>query len=80
MVVYDDTSVEPVRVFDSGVTYRDPETFGEFHLSYRTGDIVSPHLDSSEPLALEAGRLRREHPLGTAGQVPLPRSPAALSR
>ena len=53
MVVYDDTSVEPVRVFDSGVTYRDPETFGEFHLSYRTGDIVSPHLDSSEPLALE---------------------------
>ncbi len=53
MVVYDDTSVEPVRVFDSGVTYRDPETFGEFHLSYRTGDIVSPHLDNSEPLALE---------------------------
>jgi hypothetical protein len=40
-------------VFDSGVAYRDPETFGEFHLSYRTGDIVSPHLDSSEPLALE---------------------------
>jgi predicted dehydrogenase len=53
MVVYDDTSIEPIRVFDSGVTYRDPETFGEFHLSYRTGDIVSPHLDSSEPLALE---------------------------
>jgi predicted dehydrogenase len=53
MVVYDDTSSEPVRVFDSGVTYRDPQTFGEYHLSYRTGDIVSPHLDSSEPLALE---------------------------
>jgi predicted dehydrogenase len=53
MVVYDDTSSEPVRIFDAGVTYRDPETFGEYHLSYRTGDIVSPHLDSSEPLALE---------------------------
>ena len=53
MVVYDDTSSEPVRIFDSGVTYRDPQTFGEYHLSYRTGDIVSPHLDSSEPLALE---------------------------
>jgi predicted dehydrogenase len=53
MVVYDDTSREPVRVFDSGVTYRDPETFGEFHLSYRTGDIVSPALDNSEPLGLQ---------------------------
>jgi predicted dehydrogenase len=55
MVVYDDTSVEPVRVFDSGVTYREPETFGEFHLAYRTGDIVSPHLDTVEPLSLELG-------------------------
>ena len=42
MVVYDDTSNEPVRVFDSGVHLRQPETFGEFRLSYRTGDIVSP--------------------------------------
>jgi predicted dehydrogenase len=53
MVVYEDGAREPVRVFDSGVVYRDPETFGEYHLSYRTGDIVSPHLDGSEPLALE---------------------------
>ena len=30
MVVYDDTSTEPVRVFDSGVVLRDPETFGEY--------------------------------------------------
>src|SRR5215210_3200006 len=29
MVVYDDTSTEPVRVFDSGVDYHDPESFGE---------------------------------------------------
>jgi predicted dehydrogenase len=53
MVVYDDTSPEPVRVFDSGVTYKDPETFGEYHLSYRTGDIVSPRLDNTEPIAIE---------------------------
>ena len=53
MVVYDDTSVEPVRVFDSGAMLPDPETFGEFQLSYRTGDIVSPKIDASEPLALE---------------------------
>jgi predicted dehydrogenase len=52
MVVYDDTSTEPVRVFDSGVI-RNPGTFGEYHLSYRTGDIVSPHVAPDEPLALE---------------------------
>jgi predicted dehydrogenase len=53
MVVYDDTSSEPVRVFDSGVMLRDPETFGEYKLTYRTGDIVSPHIAAAEPLALE---------------------------
>jgi predicted dehydrogenase len=53
MVVYDDSSGEPVRLFDHGVLYRDPETFGEYQLSYRTGDIISPKLDASEPLSLE---------------------------
>ncbi len=55
MVTYDDGAVEPVRVFDSGVVYRDPETFGEYHLSYRSGDIVSPKIESHEPLGLELG-------------------------
>jgi predicted dehydrogenase len=53
MVVYDDTSNEPVRVFDSGVVLPEPENFGEYTLSYRTGDIVSPHLPPAEPLFLE---------------------------
>src|SRR5881227_2988719 len=53
MVVYEDGSPEPVRVFDSGVVYKDPETFGEYHLSYRTGDITSPRLPATEPIALE---------------------------
>lgn len=53
MVVYDDTSVESVRVFDSGVNLPDPETFGEYRLSYRTGDIVSPRIAVAEPLSLE---------------------------
>jgi predicted dehydrogenase len=50
MVVYDDTSGEPVRIFDSGATLPEPETFGEYQLSYRTGDIVSPHVEPVEPL------------------------------
>jgi hypothetical protein len=53
MVVYDDTSTEQLRVFDHGVIYEDPETFGEYQLSYRTGDVVSPKLDATEPLAME---------------------------
>lgn len=53
MVVYDDGAPEPVRVFDHGVVYKDPETFGEHQLSYRTGDILSPKIDSSEPLLEE---------------------------
>jgi predicted dehydrogenase len=53
MVVYDDTSNEPVRVFDSGAMLPDPESFGEYRLTYRTGDIVSPHIEAAEPLALE---------------------------
>jgi predicted dehydrogenase len=53
MIVYDDTSIEPVRIFDSGVAVRTPETFGEYRLTYRTGDILSPRVEPVEPLALE---------------------------
>jgi predicted dehydrogenase len=53
MVVYDDGSPEPIRVFDHGVVYQDPETFGQYQLSYRTGDIVSPKLDTAEPISVE---------------------------
>ena len=58
MVVYEDGALEPVRVYDRGVVYQDPETFGEYHLSYRTGDVLSPA--AREPRAAErrAGRLR----------------------
>jgi predicted dehydrogenase len=73
MVVYDDTSGEPVRVFDSGVTIRDPDSFGEFQLSYRTGDIVSPRVDASEPLSLELADLCRAIRTGSE-----PRSSARL--
>jgi predicted dehydrogenase len=53
MVVYEEGAHEPVRIFDHGVVYRDPETFGEYQLSYRTGDILSPKIEGDEPLALE---------------------------
>jgi predicted dehydrogenase len=54
MVVYDDTSAaEPVRIFDTGVMIKDPQSFGEYKLTYRTGDIVSPHVEAKEPLCTE---------------------------
>ncbi|MGH3062169.1 MAG: Gfo/Idh/MocA family protein, partial [Gaiellaceae bacterium] len=53
MVVYDDTSTEPVRLFDSGVALRDPQSFGEYRLTYRTGSIVSPRVEPVEPLLVE---------------------------
>ncbi len=53
MVVYDDTSPEQVRIFDNGVERIEDRTFGEFQLAYRSGDILTPHLDPAEPLQLE---------------------------
>lgn len=53
MVVYDDTSNEPVRIFDSGVSLRDFGSYGEHRLSYRTGDIISPRIEHDEPLVVE---------------------------
>lgn len=56
MLVYDDTqNIEKVKIYDQGVDFRDPQNFGEFNLSYRTGDIVSPKLSTHEPLAVEMG-------------------------
>jgi predicted dehydrogenase len=66
MVVYDDTSSEPVRVFDSGAVLPNPETFGEYKLTYRTGDIVSPHIDVAEPLSREMEDFRSAIVNGTA--------------
>ena len=53
MLVYEDGSAEPVRLFDSGIEYQDPETYGEYQLSYRTGEIVSLRVEPKEPIVAE---------------------------
>ena len=54
MLVYDDTEpIEKIKVYDKGVDVIEPETFGEYQLTYRTGDILSPKLPTGEPLAAE---------------------------
>jgi protoporphyrinogen oxidase/predicted dehydrogenase len=75
MVVYDDTSNESVRIFDSGAILPAPETFGEYRLSYRTGEIVSPRIDATEPLSIEiadfAAAIRGEGKLVSSAEVGL---------
>jgi predicted dehydrogenase len=55
MLVYDDvTSLEKIRVYDKGVSVPPHyDSFGEFKLSYRFGDILIPRLDDAEPLKVE---------------------------
>lgn len=54
MVVYDDTEPsEKIKVYDRGVILRTPQTFGEFQLTYRMGDMVAPYLSNKEPLLCE---------------------------
>ena len=65
MVVYDDTSSESVRIFDAGASIPDPASFGEYRATYRTGDIVSPRIDATEPLSLELADFHSAIRLGT---------------
>ncbi len=54
MVLYDDTeTTDKVRLCDRGVMVKAPESFGEFQLSYRTGDVIIPKLGTTEPLLHE---------------------------
>jgi predicted dehydrogenase len=55
MVQYDDTAAdETIRVYDRGFDFDGPPAnFGEYRLTYRSGDMVAPRIQASEPLALE---------------------------
>jgi predicted dehydrogenase len=57
MISYEDTSSdESVRIYDRGLDFSEveaPATFGEYQLTYRSGDIIVPRIDAAEPLSLE---------------------------
>jgi predicted dehydrogenase len=54
MIVYNETNPrEKVKIYNSGVDFEDPHDYGEFLLSYRSGDIHSPTLSNREPLRIE---------------------------
>jgi predicted dehydrogenase len=55
MVTYDDSAADDsVRIYDRGLDFSDPPAnFGEYRLTYRTGDMVAPQIQAAEPLGLE---------------------------
>ncbi len=55
MVQYDDTAADDsVRIYDRGLEFTEPPAnFGEYRLTYRTGDMVAPRIEALEPLGLE---------------------------
>lgn len=55
MLVYDDVNLdEPIKIYDKGVSKQPHyDTFGEFKLLYRSGDIYSPKVETKEPLMSE---------------------------
>jgi hypothetical protein len=65
-----------VKVNDKGVSVDDPQDFGQYHLTYRTGDMVAPRVEASEPLRNEL-----EEFLGrvAGGDVPDQREEAAVA-
>ncbi len=74
MVVYDDTAAdEPVRIYDRGMDFAPPATFGEYQLTYRSGEIVVPRIEPAEPLGLELADFARAVSTGAE-----PRSNAQL--
>ncbi|MDQ6606776.1 MAG: Gfo/Idh/MocA family oxidoreductase [Actinomycetota bacterium] len=66
MLVYDDTSNEPIRIHDVGVEVVEPRNFGEHQMAYRTGDIISPRLATDEPLRMEIADFARAIRTGRA--------------
>jgi len=56
MAVFDDTeNLERLKIFDKGATIHKPaESYGEFRLLLRDGDIHIPKVDTTEPLKKEA--------------------------
>ena len=50
--------------------FKPPANFGEYQLTYRSGDMVVPRVDAAEPLSLELQDFARD----------LDRRPAALER
>jgi predicted dehydrogenase len=55
MIQYEDTAADDsVRIYDRGLDFSEPPAnFGEYRLTYRSGDMVAPRIQALEPLGQE---------------------------
>jgi len=72
MIVYDDVDPEAkLKIYDKGI-YKRGESFGEFQLRVRSGDIHIPKIDLTEPLRYECAHflecIRENKPPRTNGE------------
>jgi predicted dehydrogenase len=76
-LVYNDLNPwEPIKVYDRGISVAEsPEARRGVLISYRTGDVWSPHLEQSEPLQ---NVVRHFTQCVRTGQKPLTDGPAGL--
>ncbi len=60
MAIYDDLSLEKIKVYDKGVNMHSKSgELADFQLSYRHGDMYSPWLQQQEPLRSECSEFVR---------------------
>ncbi len=70
MVHFDDTAADDVvRVYDRGMEFESPSSFGEYKLTYRAGDVPIPRVEPQEPLRLELEDFA--HAIRTGEEPPL---------
>lgn len=54
MLVFEDMNhEEPIKIYDKGVELPEPQDFGQFRATYRAGDVMSPRVETTEPLRAE---------------------------
>jgi predicted dehydrogenase len=69
MVTWNDLSSSPIAIYDKGVA-REPyyDSFGEFQLVTREGDVTIPRVEPEEPLLAQARFFREAVARGDAGE------------
>ena len=53
MMVVNEAIDEKIKVYDKGVEMKTPESLSQYKLIYRSGDVVSPYVETYEPLRKE---------------------------
>ena len=53
MMVVNEAIDEKIKIYDKGVEIKSPSALSQYKLIYRSGDVVSPYVETFEPLKRE---------------------------